>query len=101
MPGDVITEIFAPFVEATRCHEYHLQGRAIRKRYDWIGDRNVTSPDSFLLSKDAILAIELKFNAKTSLDQLGKYIALFAGEELVGGGRTCLNLLYVFPSRAE
>ena len=51
-----------------------------------------------MLSPASILAIEMKFNAKTSLDQMAKYVALITGEELHGGSRSHLDLLFVFPS---
>lgn len=101
LPGDVVSELFAPIVGFVDIHFFDLQGSSIRDRYDWIEGANVTTPDAFLLAEDAILAVELKFNAKASLDQLAKYIALIAGEELHRGPRGSIHLLYIFPEDPE
>ncbi|MGC6494367.1 MAG: hypothetical protein ACON5B_16145 [Myxococcota bacterium] len=100
-PGDVIAELFGALIGATDLHPYEVQGHDIRDRYAWIGGANVTTPDAFLICPTAILAIELKFDAKTSTDQLSKYVALIAGEELLNGRRDAIELLYIFPSDAE
>lgn len=48
-----------------------------------------------------MLAVEIKFNARTSLDQLAKYVALIAGEVVFGKGQRDLALVYIFPKDAE
>jgi hypothetical protein len=101
LPGDVISELLGEFVGDARLHDYQLRGQAFRAEYPWMAGANVTTPDSFLLSQESVLAIEIKFNAKTSLDQLGKYVALIAGEEIYGGTHEHLNLLYIYPSNAS
>jgi hypothetical protein len=101
LPGDVISHLFDPFFGDGGVDDYQLSGNSIRDLYPWINGGNVTTPDSFLIGDDSVLAIEIKFNAKTSLDQLGKYVALIAGEELYGGRHEHLNLLYIYPSRAS
>jgi uncharacterized protein (DUF1778 family) len=47
------------------------------------------------------LAIEIKFGAKTSLDQVAKYVALIAGEEIEGKVHEELYLLYISPSLGD
>jgi hypothetical protein len=101
LPGDVISEIFGKLLEFDDVYNFQLCGVDIRDKYTWIGGANVTTPDAFLLSTDSILAIEIKFNAKTSLDQLAKYVALIAGEEIEGSEHKELNLLYISPSLGE
>lgn len=100
LPGDVIAELFSPFISAESHSDYELQGRDVRDQYEWIAGENVVTPDSFLIAKDSLLAVELKFNAKTSLDQVAKYVALLAGEELRRGPRQSVDLLFIFPSDA-
>lgn len=98
LPGDVISQILREFLSAQGLHEYELKGKSIRDEYPWIAGANVTTPDSFLVSAASIVAVELKFNARTSLDQLAKYVALIAGEELLNHERQYLDLLFIFPS---
>lgn len=101
LPGDVITEIFGPFAGFDEAGDLQVLGKSVSDRYAWIAGANATTPDALLLSEMSVLAIEIKFNAKTSLDQLAKYVALIAGEEIHGGKRERLDLLFVFPADAE
>lgn len=97
LPGDIISEIFGTFVNLKSTHDYVLKGNEIKNEYDWIAGGNVTTPDSFLVSPKSIYAMEIKFNAQTSANQLAKYVALMAGEELLNGKKECLDLLYIYP----
>lgn len=95
LPGDVVGDVLHPFVGVTARHAYESLGTQVRTRYGGGEHDNVTTPDAFLVAPEAILAVELKFDAKTSLDQLAKYLMLFTAEERLMGTRTDLNLLYV------
>ena len=98
MPGDVISRLFSPFIGAHGLHDYQFSSGSMRDMYPWISGENVTTPDAFFLAKDSILAVELKFRARISLDQLAKYVALIVGEEMLNGKRSYLDLLYIMPS---
>lgn len=99
-PGDVVCDLLCEFTSAGSGHDYASFGREISERYFW-GDENVTTPDGFFVAQDSILAVELKFNAKTSLDQLAKYMMLFIFEEYISGERKNLDLLYIFNSKPK
>ena len=77
-----------------------LFSRAIKTLYGESATENVMTPDAFLLSthreSPAILAIENKFNAKTSRDQLAKYLYRMLKEEERSGRDHKLYLLYIF-----
>lgn len=62
---------------------------------------NVTKPDCVLLSERAIIAIELKFNAKTSVEQIAKYATVLAADELHYRQRDRLGVLYIYPTDAS
>ena len=98
LPGDVVGEIFNVFTSAGSGHSYESLGRELGTRYFWGEYDNITTPDGFFVADNSILAVELKFNAKTSLDQLAKYMLLFVVEEMVSGQRGNLDLFYVFNS---
>lgn len=97
-PGDIIGEVFGPLTSAGPDHSYQSLGRELRTRHFWGEHDNITHPDGFFVAENSILAVELKFNAKTSLDQLAKYVLLIVAEEMVEGRRDSLDLLYVFNS---
>lgn len=101
MPGDAIADIFGCFVNTGELRDFEAHGREFSTRigYGWLD--NITTPDGFYTSSDSILAVELKFNAKTSLDQLAKYAMVITAEQRVSGKRRNQNLLYVFPTAPE
>ncbi|OJH07371.1 MAG: hypothetical protein AOY29_03750 [Alcanivorax borkumensis] len=101
LPGEVVAEIFGPVANFSVPGDLKVLGKSISNRYSWIAGANATTPDAFLLSESCIFAIEIKFNAKTSLDQLAKYVALIAGEEIQNGKRDFVNLLFVYPLKAN
>ncbi len=92
-PSQVLTSIFGlPSIN----EKMETLGRDIRHRYSKKG--NLTSPDGFFVSANSLLAIELKFNAKTSRNQFAKYIYLICNEEQFSGPKTSLSLTFVFNS---
>lgn len=98
LPGDVVGDILNTLTSAGTGHVYKSFGRELSARFSWGEHDNITTPDGFFVAEDSILAVELKFNAKPSLDQLAKYVMLFVNEEMVGGQRANLDLLYIFNS---
>ncbi len=98
LPGDVVTEIFSKLTGTDLRQPYECIGRELRTRHFWREHDNITTPDGFFVNEESILAVELKFNAKTSLDQIAKYLLLFVAEEMVLGQRKRLDLLYIFNS---
>jgi len=98
VPGDVIGEILTEFTDAGFGHSYDMIGAECWMRYRWGRYDNVTQPDGWFVAEGSVLGVELKFNAKTSVDQLAKYIMLFVAEEIVGGQRPNLDLLYIVNS---
>lgn len=96
LPGDVIGELLGGFTGAGYGHFYESIGREFRFRYGWGRNVNITTPDGFFIAEGSILAVELKFNAKTSLDQLAKYSVLLAAEDHLSNKHKSLDLLYIF-----
>ena len=96
LPGDAISDILNVFTHAGSGHSYESLGRELFTRYGWGEHDNITTPDGFFIAKDSILAVELKFNAKTSLDQLAKYMMLIVSEEISFGQYPNVDLLYIF-----
>lgn len=100
LPGKLISTTFQPFFEKTIETDYLLANSEHYRGFPWIDNANVSTPDSFLISDESILAVEIKFNAKTSLDQLAKYVALIASEMIYGRQQQHYSLLYIYPNNA-
>ena len=97
LPGDIVGDILNVFTSAGHGHSYESIGRELRTRHYWGEHDNIAQPDGFFVADKSILAIELKFKAKTSLDQLAKYILLFVAEQQIfDKWNSSLDLLYVF-----
>lgn len=96
VPGSVVAKIFESVTGRPGADDYESIGVEQISRYQW--GRKLTHSDGFFVSSSSLLAVELKFNAKTSLDQLTKYMILFLSEEEYGGRRSNLDLVYVFNS---
>ncbi len=101
LPGDVVADLFNPLLGWQSDCDYSSHKGTTGDRYKSLSDGNVTSPDCLLLSERAVLAIEIKFNARTSLDQIAKYLSVLVAEEELGGVRGRLGLLYVYPTDAH
>ena len=101
LPGDVIADLFNPFLGWQSEDFYSSLSGTTGGRYPVLSDGNVTSPDCLLLSDDSLLAIEIKFNAKTSLAQVAKYLAILVAEEESVKPRSRLGILYVYPVDAR
>lgn len=96
LPGDVIGELLGNFTKTGCGHSYESMGRELRVRYGWGEHDNITTPDGFFIAERSVLAVELKFDARTSLDQLAKYAVLLTAEDGLGPKNRSLDLLYVF-----
>ena len=72
-------------------------GDEIAGRYGWGGGENVTQQDGFYVGPASAVALEIKIGAPTTAEQVLKYAALHAWEEMRGGPGKGIGLLYVVP----
>lgn len=70
-------------------------------RFGWGVQENVTQPDGFFLSPKSLIAVELKLESSTGLEQVAKYLALMNCEEKHYRRRDCLGLLFIVPERSR
>lgn len=101
LPGDVIADLFNHFLNWRADCVYSSHTGTVGKRYSALSKGNVTTPDCLLIADEVLLAIEIKFNAHTSLDQIAKYLSVLVAEEQLGLIRNRLGLLYVYPEDAK
>jgi hypothetical protein len=73
--------------------------RELAARFKW-GEANVTQPDGFFTTKKSVVAVELKLDSPSSLEQIVKYIALMRWEQNETGQRDNLGLLFILPERS-
>lgn len=97
MDGQTTVDLFGSLAKLESKKALSGFGREQLDRYSFLANANATQPDGFLTSEEAILMIELKFNAPTSQDQLAKSLALALAEENLTGTRLEVALLYVVP----
>jgi hypothetical protein len=96
-PRDV-AEVFRPLCDLPEGLSFEDPGRDLNRFLSWGEHQSISQPDLFLAGDDALLMVELKFNAKTSLDQLGKYLVLALRYQAVHGSRNNLGLTYVMSA---
>ena len=75
-------------------------GREVQARYGWGHDVNVTQHDGFFVSERSAVAVELKLSSASWPEQILKYAALLAWEEIATGRKENLGLLFVIPEGA-
>jgi hypothetical protein len=71
------------------------------ERFGWPEQANVTQPDGFFFSSNSLIAVELKLESLTRLDQIAKYLAVMHLEEKHSGKRGNLGLLFIVPEKVR
>lgn len=99
VPGSVLSDLFDPLVRLNGQRDYRAFGRDIYSRFDPVRVDGLVQQDGFLTAQDSLVAIEIKFDAETSLKQFGKYCLLVLLEEEQTGERASVNLLYIVPKK--
>jgi len=101
LSGDISHQIFNPICGFNDNQPLEYHGCQLFERYGWKATDNITVPDAYFLNDTTILAIEVKFDAKTSLNQLAKYIYLMMIEEEHSGESKDIHLLYIMNKHVK
>lgn len=75
-------------------------GRESDRRHHSVAPRRFTQHDGFYVSENAVVMMEMKLKATTSVEQYVKYCTLATMEELVSGQQKDLGLIYLVPVKA-
>lgn len=67
-------------------------------RHAELAPRQFTQHDGFYLTENAVVMMERKLKARTSIEQYLKYCTLIALEELMYGRKEHLGLIYLVPA---
>lgn len=73
-------------------------GREVRARHEALAPQQYTQHDGFYVAPEAIVAMEMKLGARTSIEQLLKYCTQIALEEITHGRKAHVGLIYLVPS---
>lgn len=72
-------------------------GREAKARHAELAPRQFTQHDGFYITENAVVMMEMKLKARTSVEQYLKYCTLIALEELLYGKKEHLGLVYLVP----
>lgn len=75
-------------------------GREVGERHSEFAPQQFTQHDGLYVSDDAIVMMEMKLKARTSIEQYLKYCTLAALEEMVGGKKDHVGMIYLVPTGA-
>jgi hypothetical protein len=75
-------------------------GREVGARHSEFAPVQFTQHDGLYVSDNAIVMMEMKLKARTSVEQYLKYCTLAALEEMVGGKKDHVGMIYLVPTGA-
>ena len=90
---------FEPFAIETN-GPIEVIGREVGERHLELAPDQYTQHDGFYVAPDAIVAMEMKLSARTSMEQLLKYCTQIALEEILNGRKANVALLYIVPEKS-
>lgn len=97
LDGRIVNDIFCDALGGSRVDCLKSYGRTLGEAFGYADLYGVSQPDGYFVGTDWTLAVELKFDAATSLDQLAKYVLAFCVERAHSDQRKPLTLLYISP----
>lgn len=75
-------------------------GREVGTRHAALAPQQYTQHDGFYVAPEAIVGMEMKLGAHTSIEQLLKYCAQIALEEITNGRKKHVGLVYLVPNQS-
>ncbi|WP_303550584.1 hypothetical protein [Shimia thalassica] len=74
-------------------------GREVGARHAALAPQQYTQHDGFYVAPDAIVGMEMKLGARTSIEQFLKYCTQIALEEITHGRKKHVGLIYLVPEK--
>jgi hypothetical protein len=99
-PDAVIKELFLTPFGFEDSGSFESIGRETAARYGWGKSENISQHDGLFISERTAVAVELKLSSTSWPEQIAKYVAILAWEELALGKRNDLGLLFIVPQKA-
>lgn len=97
LDGEITNGIFCQLFGCTIEDNLKSYGRELGSEFGYPKLYDISQPDGFFSGKSWSLAVELKFDAKTSLDQLAKYLLAFSIERETTSEWKPVTLVYIAP----
>ena len=97
LDGALTNRIFCRLLNEDRNDSLKSHGRELGQTLGVDKLYDICQPDGFFTGTDWSIAVELKFDALTSLDQLAKYMLAFALERRSTAHRKPIVLAYIAP----
>lgn len=97
-PSSFIDEAFFAPLGLRPAGRIRTIGREAVLRHAALAPQQFTQHDGFYISDNAVVMMEMKLKANTSIEQYLKYCTLIALEELVSGRTTENGLIYLVPT---
>lgn len=73
-------------------------GREVASRHASLAPQQYTQHDGFYVASNAIVGMEMKLAARTSIEQMLKYCTQIALEEIIHGRKAHVGLIYLVPT---
>ena len=97
LDGEITNDIFCGLLGRRIEDTLKSYGRELGHELGYPKLYDICQPDGFFVGNNWTLAVELKFDAKTSLDQLAKYLLALSLERLQNAERKPVSLIYISP----
>ncbi|MDF1718697.1 MAG: hypothetical protein P1U75_18820 [Antarcticimicrobium sp.] len=97
LDGEIINQIFCQLLRESHQDRLKGYGRELGLEFGFPKLYDISQPDSFFVGNNWTIAVELKFDAKTSMDQLAKYLLALTLEREQNSGRKPVHLVYIAP----
>jgi hypothetical protein len=97
LDGEIINDLFCEVLGVAHEGSLRSHGRDLGAIFGQADLYEVSQSDGYFAGDQWSLAVELKFDAATSLDQLAKYVLAFCVERAATKTRKPLALLYISP----
>lgn len=97
-PSSFIADVFFAPVGIRPAGRIRTIGREVGARHSEFAPHQFTQHDGLYVSDNAIVMMEMKLKARTSIEQYLKYCTLAALEELVSGKKDHVGLIYLVPT---
>ncbi len=100
-PDEVLSRLICEPLGISDAGPFETFGRDIPSRYGWKNNENITQPDGFLATGTSLVGVELKLCSPSWPEQIAKYVALMAWEQMKTGTRQNLGLLFILPETSQ
>lgn len=98
LDGELTNSIFCDLLNQTIDDTLTSYGRELGPAFGFPKLYDISQPDGYFVGNNWTLGVELKFDAKTSIDQLAKYLLAFTVERIHNRNRKPISLIYISPN---